>query len=292
MKQKLLLIIFILLFAINNTFANNTNSLYQNYIDNVKNHCFQYYNKDKIVYKYKDSTFQKYYPSVDQLKENNKVKYLFEWDKQLFPIKAIKEIYRDIQNEIYKCGLISAQYNWINILLASIKLDKTWLLKTLAEKKYKNKQDKLLKQFKNCNLKKNDLKITKKRILDQSTFELCKYSYYLDYLYNYYDNIENVLGINNKNPKIKNEINKIEYDPNLISSLQNIEKNEIKNEKTHSFLVFSIAFRAYSEYQNYYPIHLSLELLKDNLILYREKLYKTLNPISQLVYKIINAMSK
>jgi hypothetical protein len=66
----------------------------------------------------------------------------------------------------------------------------------------------------------------------------------------------------------------------------------INAEKEHAFKIYRLAFTAYSEYQGNFPIHIALELLKDNLIIFREKLYKALSPISQVIYKYINAMSK
>ncbi len=295
MKKKFYIIIFLFSFIyISTTFAieENKKDLYKTYKKNIEKHCLDssFYNKNNFVYKYKESEFQKYYPNVEELKNNSQVKYLLNWNKWYFAINTIKEKYRYIQNEIYKCWLIAAQYNWINIIIANSQLDKTWNLKTIIEKKFKPIKNRLKNQFKNCNLK-NNLKISKKQILDQSTFELCKYSFYLDYLYDYYDNTEHILGIDNKE-NLNKTLNNLEYNPELISSIQKNIKQQIVNEKKHSYEIFPIAFTAYSEYQSYYPIHLALELLKDNLILYREKLYKALSPINQVVYKIINAMSK
>jgi len=276
----------------NTTFAED---LYEEYKKNVETNCLNapFYteedNWNKFIYIYKK--YQKYYPSVEELKNDSKVKYLLnKWTKDTFWLLAIKEIYRDTQNEIYKCWIISAQYRWYKLIEQNIKLDKTWTVKNLVKSKLKPKIRRLKATHKQCKFD-DKLTISKKQILDQSTFELCKYSYYLDYLNDYYIDIEKILWID----KVKNNkkiTNQLSYDPKYIESIINNNNAKINEEKEHSFKIYEIAFTAYSEYQSNFPIHIALELLKDNLIIFREKLYKTLSPISQVIYKFINAMSK
>jgi hypothetical protein len=52
-----------------------------------------------------------------------------------------------------------------------------------------------------------------------------------------------------------------------------------------------MAFQSYIDYENNYPVHLFLEIIKEDFIVLRRKLHETLNPINQVVYKISNAMS-
>ena len=165
------------------------------------------------------------------------------------------------------------------------------MVKNLVESIIKPKIERLKSANKKCKFDDNELIVSKKQILDQSTFELCKYSYYLDYLKDYYSDVEKILGID-KTQNNKEVANQMTYDPKIIETMINNTNATIDNEKQHSFKIYPIAFTAYSEYQSNFPIHIALELLKDNLIVFREKLYKTLSPISEVVYKYINAMSK
>jgi hypothetical protein len=161
------------------------------------------------------------------------------------------------------------------------------MLRSLLETKLKPNLERLKTRNKQCKFETNNLSISKKQILDQSTFELCKYSYYLDYLSFYYKDITNIFDL-----KQNTNLNNIKYDPSIIENLINNIQIQIADEKEHTYKIYPLAFTAYSEYQSNYPIHITLELLKDNLILFRENLYKALSPISQAIYKFINAMSK
>ncbi len=299
MNKKIIssIIMLSIIFSIYNTsFAEEKNTLYEGYKKNVETYCINanFYTQEdkwnKYIYKYKE--YQKYYPTVEELKNNSKIKAFLNQND--FALKAIKQIYRDTQNEIYKCWLISAQYKSMKLLENLTKADKTWTLKILIKNKIKPKIKRLKQINSQCKLPENNISISKKNILDQSTFELCKYSFYLDYLDSYYSKIDNILWIDETKLKWKTKkaYENISYNPDVIAGLKSQIQNNISSEKNHSYQIYKLAFTAYSEYQNNYPIHLALWLLKDNLIIYRENLYKAISPINQVVYKIIHAMSK
>jgi hypothetical protein len=67
--------------------------------------------------------------------------------------------------------------------------------------------------------------------------------------------------------------------------------DSINEEIEQSYKTFPIAFNAYSEFENNFPMHFLLEILKEDFAIFRDKLYKTLGPINQVVYKIHEAMS-
>jgi hypothetical protein len=67
------------------------------------------------------------------------------------------------------------------------------MVKSLVESVLKPKIERLKSTHKQCKFDNDELIISKKQILDQSTFELCKYSYYLDYLNEYYTDINKIL---------------------------------------------------------------------------------------------------
>jgi len=284
------LLLFIFINQINISFAKYNDDIYKDYKKNVE-YCINanFYTQEdkwnKFIYKY--NKYQKYYPPVIDFK-----------DKDAFSsLKTIKEIYKNTQNEIYKCWLISAQYNSMILLENLTKIDKTWTLKILIKNKIKPKIKRLKQINSQCKLTDKNISISKKNILDQSTFELCKYSFYLDYLKSYYSNINNILWLSDKKidkmwNKAKLAYENMSYNTNFITWLKSKIQNNIEDEYNHSYKIYKLAFTAYSEYQNNYPIHLILWLLKDNLIIYRENLYKAISPINQVVYKIIHAMSK
>jgi len=297
MNKKIIsfFIIISIIFSYSTSFAVESKNLYEEYKTNVEKHCLEapFYTEEdswnKYIYIYEK--YQKYYPSVEDLKNDSKVKYLLNWTKEVFWLSAIKEIYRDTQNEIYKCWIISAQFKWYKMVEQNLKLDDTWIVKNLVESLIKPKIERLKAANKKCKFDENELIVSKKQILDQSTFELCKYSYYLDYLKSYYSDIEKILGID-KIEKKEDITENVSYDPKVIEAMINNTDAAIDAEKEHSFKIYPTAFTAYSEYQSNFPIHIALELLKDNLIVFREKLYKTLSPISEVVYKYINAMNE
>jgi hypothetical protein len=68
-------------------------------------------------------------------------------------------------------------------------------------------------------------------------------------------------------------------------------QNEIDVELNHTFKVYPLAFNVFSEYENNYPVHVLLEMLREDFVVFRDKLNRTISPINQVVYKISNAMS-
>ena len=274
--KKIISILLVIIFLSTNikVFAENSD-IYSEYINNVKTNC-QKYKPKEYIYKYSDfPDFINKYPKVENLKNN--------WFTTL---KNIENSYKQIQNNIYKCWLIDTQIKNIELSLKYLKnLDKTWLLQPIKQKLSQKKE--LLQRFsqRSCNIKKENLSTKKIKILNQSTFELCKYSYYLDYLEKYYKNLNNLVDSKSKNQNI-------DFSNNDIAQKQVNTKKEIYNQKKKAYKILPIVFNSFSEYNTYYPLHLNLLILKDLLIIYRDLLYQTLSPINQVVYKIINAMSK
>jgi hypothetical protein len=123
-----------------------------------------------------------------------------------------------------------------------------------------------------CDLtNKEDIQI-KFNVLKETTYEMCKYINYLEYLKLYSKSIENTIADEDKeqfsntyiSKKMVNYIYKIEY------------------EKEHTYRVFPIAYIAYSDYENNFPIHFLLNILKEDFNILRENLYTVLMPIAQV----------
>jgi len=272
-KQYLHIILFlILLWQINISFA----STYKDYIDNVTKVCNEWeYKKNKI---YKNTHF---YSSANEYSEKKQDFFIFE---------SIKNIYRDTQNSIYKCGMYQAQINAYDRVISAIKIEKNWLLNEIMGNTINSKKSLLIKKIKDNNCKidsKVDTKetLSKHQILDQSTYELCNYIFYLDYLETWYYNDIKVLGwFDEWNTKDQVEILEIINKSNI--------KQSIENEKQHSYEMYNMAFNAFSQYDSFLAIHIMLEIIKQDYIVFRDTLYSEISPINQVWYKIINAMSK
>ncbi|MCH2189030.1 hypothetical protein MK079_04355, partial [Candidatus Gracilibacteria bacterium] len=68
--------------------------------------------------------------------------------------------------------------------------------------------------------------------------------------------------------------------------------DEIDNEIDRSYTLFDIAYTSYSDYENYFTTHLLLELIKEDMVLFRRGYHDVINPINQVIYKVSNAMRK
>jgi hypothetical protein len=185
-------------------------------------------------------------------------------------------------NDIYKCAILWIQKKSLLLIkeeLININpnlLDNLW---TKIDQKI-NLIRLSLSKFK-CIDSNEKTSIQKLNVLNQVTYETCKYINYLEYL-------------KEKNQIIKSLIkeDKDQYSLNELFQAEKIQNSSLDEEINHAYKVFPIAFHAYSEYENNIIIHFLLELLKEDYLIIREKLHKVLNPINQVVYKISNAMRK
>jgi len=197
-------------------------------------------------------------------------------------------VYRENQNSIYKCSIIKAQKNSFKLVKKILITDKSWDVISRVKKDIEFKETKIksLEKRAKCKITDNKKVFAKKDVLIETTYELCKYTFYLEYLKKYYNNIERSIKVTETAKKT--ESYKIKNIVNAYSRIQ----TDIENEKLHSYKIFELAFQSYIEYENNLPQHILLELIKQDFVIYREKLHKTLNPLNQVLYKIVNAMSK
>jgi len=275
--KNLIKIILILTLCINFTNAEEdlscwTKNWEERYNCQVKNFC-EVYKVDEINHK-----------SEDYFKEDK------TWWKRLFT--SAKEKYRENQNNIYKCAIIKLQKNWYKLVLKKlIEKDSWWTLKSRVNQKFNlkiQKLDQIYKQLKCLSPQNkeewNSLQF-KKNLLNESAYEYCKYNYYLNYLKNHYKNIENA------NKEYFWDDKKNSFKVSQVAAIQSKLQQDILDEQKHSSKVFSMAFATYIDYENNYPVHILLELLKEDFYVLRRKLHEAISPINQVVYKISNAMS-
>lgn len=266
MKKILIIFVILLLFTSQIYAASDVN--YDKYKTNVEKNCKNYEIENNVVI------------NIDEYKSAWSYQLMNKLNPDYAITKAVDK-YKTDMNSIYKCAVIDSQKNSLNII--STKLPNSSSVKEQINQSIEKQKSKLDIQFKDAWCANIDKYIViKKNILDQTTYETCRYSYYMDYLKTYYDDFSKTATTWDTTPK------SIEY----YVSYQNTYTSRIDYEIQRAYDVFPIAYHAYTEYENNFPIHLLLEVIKQDFIVLREKFYEVISPINQVVYKISNAMSK
>ncbi|MBT3726947.1 hypothetical protein HOG21_04605 [bacterium] len=184
-------------------------------------------------------------------------------------------------NNIYKCALLSIQEKSLELIKKDL-INKNKNLANKVSNKISSKMHRIQMSFSRFNCKKNNsYDLQKLNVLHQASYQTCKYVIYLEYLKEYNNKLSNLTN-NDKNSYTNSEL----------IELQRNEILEIEKEIEHTYKVFPLAYHAYTEYENNITTHFLLELLREDYIVFKEKLHKVLNPINQVVYKISNAMRK
>ncbi len=216
-------------------------------------------------------------------------------------LNIAKNIYKNNMNNIYKCAIIWVQEK--SLRATKQLLANNSYLKSKIQSKIESQIGKLTRITGSlkCNQSNDNNSVQKLQVLKQTSYETCKYNSYLEYLRERNSHIKNIIQYNedleklsNKN-SINNKIistNQEEYNLSTIINLEKSKKNEIDEEIKRAYKIFPIAYHAYSEYENNFSIHILLELLREDFIAFRKNYHKTINPINQVWYKIINAMKK
>lgn len=215
------------------------------------------------------------------------------WDKINAPFDEAKTLYRDNMNSIYWCALLDAQERWLKTVKDKLlKVDTTWIIKTNVEERISSQEIKLeaKKSALNCNWKWNWVLFTKKEVLDETTQELCKYIFYLDYLKSYYTSVENISWISKEDQELMWTWTQSVVIQKVWQDFWNMKKR-IEDEEYNSYKIFPLAFSAYNEYENNFQLHFILTIIREDYIIVRDLLAKVLWPVNQLVYKIKDCMS-
>lgn len=196
-------------------------------------------------------------------------------------LPSIKSTYKTNMNDIYKCAIVSSQIKSLQLIKQDLINKNPDLLDNLGNKL--DEKITLAKLTLNklwCNESSEKTSIQKLNVLNQTTYETCKYISYLEYL-------------KEKNQMINSLTwggNKPSYTINELLIAEKLQNSAIDEEINHTYKVFPLAYHAYGEYENNIIIHFLMELINEDYITLREKLHQTLNPINQVVYKISNAM--
>lgn len=248
------------------------------------------YKSEKPVY-----ASQKYARADDATQEFQ------NWNNQAPAIDAAKKIYRENMGNIYKCAMIQSQRNSLNQMKEFLKPESSGQLSDALEWQIDQRIARLELSSSTvwCSLTDTKTQQNKLNILRETTQQLCTYTSYLEYVKYYYEKTGS--AFERSNPADA-QILEESYDTNVLNQLTkttpskilndiNAAKNEIATEISHTYKVFPIAFQAYSEYENNFPIHVLLEVIKWDFLILRQLMQQNLMPIAQLWLKVINAMS-
>ena len=218
-------------------------------------------------------------------------------------LDEVKSEYRKNMNTIYSCAMIQTQLNTLQDLIEDklLKNEETGKLSGVLQNRINIRKRKLnaAADTLGCNRTNTEIIYNKENINKETSYEVCSYMSYLEYLREYYGNIPNILGLDTSDQEDWDEDGvadvqqvKEAYTTSEIARLIQSVDIEINNEIEHTYKVFPIAFQAYTEYENNYPLHFLLEIIREDFILLRRYFHESLMPIAQVWYKIINAMIK
>ncbi len=216
-------------------------------------------------------------------------------------LDSAKKIYRENMWNIYKCWMIQSQRNSLNKLAKFIKQESSGQLSDALWGQIEQRINRLELSSNSiwCALTDTTTEQNKLNILRETTHQMCKYTSYLEYIKSFYEDTGN--NYSRANPSDW-QLADGTYDaetiakltkttPRALSNEINTTKNAIANEISRTYKVFPLAFHAYSEYENNFPIHFLLEVIKWDFLILRQLMYQNLMPIAQLWLKVINAMS-
>ena len=294
--KKILIILCISYIAHSSSFANDisscdTLSWYDLYNCRLEKICQPYENGEKVYVTQEFEEASTYLNILDS--DANAADIVFE---------EAKEIYRNNIWNIYSCAMIKTQEHSLELIDEEL-LDfvESWELGDIMTRRIESRENRLTaaSETLSCSDSSNGVIYNKQDILDQVSQQACTYITYLEYLREYYSSIPNILWLDTNNPTDTDwdgitDIAAVQetFTTSWISQLIQWFNTKIEREIDHTYKVFPIAFRAYTQYENHYPIHFLLEVIREDFMILRRKIHESLMPIAQVGYKIINAMIK
>ena len=202
-----------------------------------------------------------------------------------------KSLYKKNISNIYKCSIIDSQRKSLKkVRDILVKIEKSGTLEDSVSRDLELKLNKLdlWSTSIGCGDPNSTDIYSKLNILKETTLEMCKYVNYLEYLKIYYTDIKNLIEDDQGVTQTAQSGYPFDYIGTQMSSIQ----QDIQDEIWHTFKVAWTVFNAYSEYETNLPIHIFLQIIKNDYMIIRDRLYQALSPINQVVYKISNAMKK
>lgn len=254
-----------------------------NWQNNVYDGDISFYEKDKKIIK---KTLE--YNDYQYYKQQ-------EWFFSVSPFDKAQEIYKTNMKNIYQCGMNQIKQKSIKQIEKNSKVNVPSLKKELL--RFFVRQELKLKNAECVRKKKPEDMVTKEEFLKITTYEMCKYQTYLQYLKeDYYWDLSNIAPDNlklkdiNTQKQIDNLWNAEKKSIYVVLEEQRVAKNNIDKEIARTYSIFKKAYRTYLAYEWNYNIHLWLEVLKVDIKTYNKILKWVLWPLAQVVPKILNAM--
>lgn len=241
------------------------------------------------------------YASEKYIKAEEATQEFQNWNNGSPAIDAAMKTYRENMGNIYKCAMIQSQRNSLNQMKEFLKWESSGQLSDALEWQIDQRIARLDLSSSSvwCSLTDEKSQQNKLNILRETTQQLCIYTSYLEYVKAYYEGTGSDFSRSNPTDtqitdgsysnQVLNQLTKVT--PSKISNDINASKNKIAQEISHTYKIFPIAYQAYSEYENNYPIHVLLEVIEWDFLILRQLMYQNLMPIAQLWLKVINAMS-
>lgn len=279
---SLILVLSLWFIAILEADENNILQWYNLYLERNTSVC-KVYEPEKPIFSWED------YPDLNK-DASSPEEYTYWIDGN--DLDVAKAIYSQTVNTIYTCAMLNTQERSINFIMQELWESKdTGYLNKIYTAQLWNLQR--LRNENNClNTNKSNDPFDKKNMLDQLTFELCKYNNYLEYLKEYNSVIANVIKQDKKSKAQWEETIMENYNISKIAELERNKKQEINNAIEQAYTLYPIALKTFQEYETHLPIHDLLTLIQKDYVDLRLELHKTLTPINQVVYKISNAMKE
>ena len=208
--------------------------------------------------------------------------YKFIW---VMPLERAKSVYTETQNSIYNCAILNAKKKIWEKILQLMENDKSSNIITKMQTVNESVNQEISKR--ECNIPTKDMENSYKKILlENMTYHYCNYRFYLDYLSSFQrDNIFDV----QTSAKWKRP-NSDQTNTDMVSRYITKQVTTIDDESNHAKQVYNTAFASYIEFENTYWQHILLTFIYDDYVQIRNNLALLLNPISQLAYKIPQAM--
>lgn len=208
-------------------------------------------------------------------------------------LDAAKKTYRENMGNIYKCALVQTQKNTLSFLKKQISAEESWELTDTIGWQIDLQISRLEISAQSiwCSMSDSESIQNKLNVLRETTYEMCRYVGYLEYMKEFYHEMGNSQQIQNAQESSDDNTYGFKIDARQVANdVAGIEQ-EVAQEIAHTYKVFPIAYQAYTEYENTFPLHYMLVVIRWDFMVIRQALYETLMPIAQLGLKVINAMS-
>jgi hypothetical protein len=214
---------------------------------------------------------------------------LSETPTGLAPLDLAKCAYRETQNTLFNCYSVASKLKIAHSLESMF--DRNGRAKDALKKKIEALEKLTVGDGTNeavCNkIPDGDEILLKQDLLKNSTVQMCRYSYYLKYLYaNAKDNSRAFITENTPQGR-QYTVGNTEAAGKALGGIM----GKIQSESDRAREVHRTATEAFMDMDRTYGAHLMLTLIYEDFVEIRDRLKSLFNPIGQFIYKASNAQS-